>query len=307
MKALVNKNTGSIYQIRTEDGRTLNARLKGNYRLKNIKSTNPIAVGDVVEIEETGNQPTICHIHDRRNYFVRKPTNLSKQLHIIAANIDQIYLITTINYPVTTTTFIDRFLATAEAYRIPAAIIINKTDLHTDADRQQADILEKTYNTAGYETIRISAEKDIDLSYIHKKLQNKITLLSGHSGSGKSTIINRLLPGANQKTGQISECHNKGTHTTTYSEMLPLPYGGYIIDTPGIKGFGTFDMNSLEISHYFPEIFNTSRHCRFADCTHRNEPGCAVMEAVENHIIAETRYKSYLNILEDCFDGRYRR
>jgi ribosome biogenesis GTPase len=307
LKALVVKNTGNLYQCVTEDGRLIDARLKGNYRLKGVKSTNPVAVGDRVLLEETReNAPLIYEIEQRKNYFVRRPSNLSKQLHIIAANLDQIFLIATVNYPVTTTAFIDRFLASAEAYRIPVVIFFNKIDRYSEEDREYSDALINLYKTIGYPTYQISAEQDGDLSFIKDLLKDKITLFSGHSGVGKSTLINRLIPGIQQKTRDISEYHNKGMHTTTFSEMLPLPDGGYIIDTPGIKGFGVFDMEGVEISHYFPEIFRFSKDCRFDDCTHRREPGCAVLKALEEHYIAESRYKSYIGMLEDEGEGKYR-
>ncbi|MDR1372748.1 MAG: ribosome small subunit-dependent GTPase A [Dysgonamonadaceae bacterium] len=307
MKALVVKNTGNIYQVSTEDGRLIDARLKGNYRLKGVKSTSPVTVGDRVLIEETrDNAPLIYEIEDRKNFFVRKPSNLSKQLHVIAANLDQIFLVATVNYPVTTTSFIDRFLATAEAYRIPVVILINKCDRYSEEDLEYAGALADLYKTTGYKCYPISAEKDEDLSFISAMLKDKITLFSGHSGAGKSTLVNRLVPGGSQKTREISEYHNKGMHTTTFSEMLTLPDGGYIIDTPGIKGFGVFDMEGVEVSHYFPEIFRFSKDCRFDDCTHRREPGCAVLKAVSEHLIAESRYRSYIGMLEDGSEGKYR-
>ncbi|MDR1763939.1 MAG: ribosome small subunit-dependent GTPase A [Dysgonamonadaceae bacterium] len=307
MKALVVKNTGSWYQVRTEDGRTLDAKLKGNYRLKGVKSTNPVAVGDwVLAEEDRESSPLIYEVEERKNYFVRKPSNLSKQLHVIAANLDRIFLIATVNYPVTTTAFIDRFLATAEAYRIPVTIIFNKSDRYSEEDREYAEAIVKLYRTIGYDCYLISALKDEDLSFLAAILKDRITLFSGNSGVGKSTLLNRLVEGVNQKTREISEYHNKGMHTTTFSEMLPLPEGGYIIDTPGIKGFGVFDMEGVEISHYFPEIFKFSEGCRFSDCTHRKEPGCAVRKAVEEHFIAESRYRSYLGMLDDNSEGKYR-
>jgi ribosome biogenesis GTPase len=307
MKALVVKNTGSWYQLKTEDNRLIEAKLKGNFRLKDIKSTNPIAVGDVVLVEENpGATAFICEIEDRKNYMVRRSSNLSKQSHVIAANIDQAFLIATANYPVTTPTFIDRFLATTEAYRIPTVIFFNKTDRYSDEDREYVDALIHLYRTIGYPCYLISALEDKDISFIQDMLKDKITLFSGHSGVGKSTIINRLVPDARQKTQEISAYHNKGMHTTTFSEMIELPEGGYIIDTPGIKGFGVFDMDGVEISHYFPEIFQFSHDCKFNNCSHRKEPGCAVLKAVEAHYISESRYKSYISMLEDESEGKYR-
>jgi len=307
LKALVVKNTGSWYQVRTEDGRMLDAKLKGNYRLKGVKSTNPVAVGDWALIEEDREgTPLIYEIEDRKNFFVRRPSNLSKQLHVIAANLDRIFLIATVNYPVTTTAFIDRFLASAEAYRIPVTIFFNKSDRYSEEDKEYAEAIVKLYRTIGYDSFLISATEDADLSYISAMLKDKVTLFSGNSGVGKSTLINRLVEGVSQKTREISEYHNKGMHTTTFSEMLPLPDGGYIIDTPGIKGFGVFDMEGVEISHYFPEIFRFSHDCRFNNCTHRREPGCAVLKAVEEHYIAESRYRSYIGMLDDSSESKYR-
>ncbi|MDR0732651.1 MAG: ribosome small subunit-dependent GTPase A [Dysgonamonadaceae bacterium] len=307
MNALVVKNTGSWYRLKTEDGRLVDAKVKGNLRLKGIKSTNPVAVGDIVRMEENpGVSASISGIEDRKNYMVRKASNLSKQSHVIAANIDQTFLIVTVNYPVTTPAFIDRFLATTEAYRIPALIFFNKIDRYSGEDKEYLDALIYLYQTIGYACRAISALEDKDLSFMQDLLKDKITLFSGHSGVGKSTIINRLIPEARQKTQEISNYHNKGMHTTTFSEMIELPGGGYIIDTPGIKGFGAFDMEGVEISHYFPEIFRFSRDCKFNNCSHRKEPGCAVRKALEERYISESRYRSYLSMMDDKGDGKYR-
>jgi ribosome biogenesis GTPase len=307
MKGLVVKNTGSSYQVKTEDGRLVEAKLKGNFRLKEIQSTNPVSVGDRVKIEETPESIAfIYEIEDRKNYIVRRSSNLSKQSHIIAGNMDQAFLIATVNYPITTTTFIDRFLATTEAYRIPVSLFFNKTDRYSPDDIKYLDALTDLYKTIGYPCYRISAKKDEDLSFITDLLKGKVTLFSGHSGVGKSTLINRLIPGTKQKTQEISEYHNKGIHTTTFSEMIALPEGGYIIDTPGIKGFGVFDMEGVEISHYFPEIFQASHRCRFNNCTHRKEPDCAVIQALQEHYISESRYRSYISMLDDKNENKYR-
>lgn len=307
MKGLVVRNTGSWYQVKTEPGHLIDAKLKGNFRLKGIQSTNPIAVGDYVFIEEN-NEGTafIYEIEDRKNYIIRRSSNLSKQSHIIASNLDQAFLIVTINYPITSTTFIDRFLATTEAYQIPTSIFFNKIDRYNEEDEGYMDALINLYETIGYPCYKLSAIKTSDLSFMTDMMKDKKTLFSGHSGVGKSTLINRLATGASQKTQEISEYHNKGMHTTTFSEMIELPYGGYIIDTPGIKGFGAFDMQGVEISHYFPEIFKFSSKCRFNNCSHRKEPGCAVLEALNDHYISESRYRSYLSMLEDKSDNKYR-
>jgi ribosome biogenesis GTPase len=307
VKGLVVKNTGSWYQIQAEDGRLIDAKLKGNFRLKGIQSTNPVAVGDRVLLEDNAEGTAfIYEIEDRKNYLVRKASNLSKQSQVIASNLDQVFLIATVNHPVTTTTFIDRFLATAEAYRIPATLFFNKTDRYSEDDKEYMDALINLYETIGYPCYAISATENQDWSFLLELLKNKITLFSGHSGVGKSTLINRLIPGSRQKTREISEYHNKGMHTTTFSEMLALPGGGYIIDTPGVKGFGLFDMEGVEISHYFPEIFRFSHNCRFNNCRHLQEPGCAVRQALDNHYISESRYRSYLNMLEDKNENKYR-
>lgn len=302
LKGLVVKNTGSWYTVRTDDGQLLDCKVKGNFRLKGIRTTNPVAVGDRVEINEEG---WITSIEDRRNYIIRKSINLSKQSHIIAANVDQAFLIVTVANPQTSTTFIDRFLASAEAYRVPVVLIFNKTDLlDEDALRYQQAVV-NLYETIGYECRQISAETGEGVDDLRPMLDGKITLLSGNSGVGKSTLINRLVPGANLRTAEISDAHNTGMHTTTFSEMISLT-SGYLIDTPGIKGFGTFDMEPEEITSYFKDIFHFSKDCRFSNCTHTHEPGCAVLKAVEEHYIAESRYQSYLSMLDDKEEGKYR-
>ena len=307
MKGLVIKNTGSWYTVRTDDGRDVESKVKGNFRLKEIRSTNPVSVGDRVDID-INNEGTafITKIEDRKNYIIRRASNLSKQSHIIAANLDQAMLIVTVNYPITTTVFIDRFLATAEAYSVPVKLVFNKIDRYKGEDKEYLDALINLYTTIGYPCSTLCAKTEEGLDALKAELKDKITLLSGHSGVGKSTIINKLVPGVNLRTGDISEYHNKGMHTTTFSEMIPLPEGGYLIDTPGIKGFGTIEMETAEISHYFPEIFKFSEDCRFNNCSHRHEPGCAVREVVEKHLISESRYISYLNMLEDKEEGKYR-
>ncbi|WP_102407195.1 ribosome small subunit-dependent GTPase A [Parabacteroides bouchesdurhonensis] len=307
MKGLVVKNTGSWYTVHTDDGRDVESKIKGNFRLKDIRSTNPVAVGDRVEIEENKEGTAfISNIEDRKNYIIRRASNLSKQSHIIAANVDQAMLIVTVNYPITTTIFIDRFLATAEAYRVPVKLVFNKIDRYGAEDREYMEGLIKLYTTIGYPCSKLCARSEEGLDALRADLQGKITLLSGHSGVGKSTIINKLIPGVNLRTGNISEYHNKGMHTTTFSEMISLPHGGYLIDTPGIKGFGTIEMEGVEVSHYFPEIFKFSANCKFNNCSHRHEPGCAVLKAVDGHYISESRYKSYLSILDDKEESKYR-
>ncbi len=307
MKGLVIKNTGSWYLVKTDDGQMVECKIKGNFRLKDIKSTNPIAVGDRVNIitnpEGTG---FINEIEERKNYIVRKSSNLSKQSHILGANLDQSLLVVTVNYPETSTIFIDRFLASAEAYRVPVKLIFNKIDAYSEDELRYLDALIHLYTSIGYPCFKVSAKDNIGIDEVRAELVGKITLFSGHSGVGKSTLINALLPDAKLKTAEISAYHNKGMHTTTFSEMFPVPGGGYIIDTPGIKGFGTFDMEVEEIGHYFKDIFHASADCKYNNCTHRNEPGCAVRKAVENHTISESRYHSYLNMLEDKEEGKYR-
>ena len=303
MKGLVIKNTGSWYTVLMDDGLTADCKIKGNFRLRGIRSTNPIAVGDRVEVKDG----FIIEIEDRRNYIIRKSINLSKQSHILAANVDQALLVVTVSKPETSTTFIDRFLASAEAYRVPVILIFNKTDLLTDDELHYQQMMIQLYETIGYECRAISAERGDGVEELRPLLEGKITLLSGNSGVGKSTLINRLVPTANQRVADISDAHQTGMHTTTFSEMIPLnSSNSWLIDTPGIKGFGTFDIEREELTSYFKEIFEFSKQCRFSDCTHTHEPGCAVLKAVEDHYIAQSRYLSYLSMLEDKDENKYR-
>ena len=307
MKGFVIKNTGSWYSVKTDDGKVVECKIKGNFRLKGIRSTNPVAVGDQVEIAlNQEGTAFITHIDERRNYIIRKSQNLSKQSHIIAANVDQAFLIVTVNYPQTSTTFIDRFLASAEAYSVPVVLVFNKRDILSDDERHYQQSMVHLYETIGYECREISAATGEGVEGLHKLLKGKITLLSGNSGVGKSTLINQILPEANLRTAEISDAHNTGMHTTTFSEMLELPESGYIIDTPGIKGFGTFDMEPEELTSYFREIFHFSKDCKFSNCTHTHEPGCAVLKALKDHYIAQSRYQSYLGMLEDKDENKYR-
>ena len=306
MHGLVIKNTGSWYTVLTDDGQFFDCKVKGNFRLKGIRSTNPVAVGDRVTIV-TNQEGTafITDIGDRRNYIIRKSINLSKQSHIIAANVDQALLVVTVNYPQTSTTFIDRFLASAEAYRVPVILVFNKTDLLDADEARYQQMMVTLYETVGYQCLQVSAETGDGIDLLKALLPGKITLLSGNSGVGKSTLINRLVPGTNLRTSEISDAHNTGLHTTTFSEMISIGEG-WLIDTPGIKGFGTFDMEPEELTSYFKEIFRFSQDCRFSNCTHTHEPGCAVLQALEDHLIAQSRYQSYLSMLNDKDAGKYR-
>ena len=309
MHGLVIKNTGSWYVVKTDDGKEINCKIKGNFRLKGIRTTNPVAVGDTVSIlPNNDGSAFITKIDERKNYIIRRSSNLSKEAHIIAANVDQALLIVTLDHPVTSTTFVDRFLATAEAYRIPATIVVNKIDLLCDEeDKEYLEAWCYLYRSIGYNVIEVSAATGEGIDKLKESLEDKITLLSGNSGVGKSTIINQIIPGLNLRTAEISSTHDTGMHTTTFSEMFPLPQGGYLIDTPGVKGFGTIDFDRHEVAHFFPEIFEISQDCRFGNCTHTHEPGCAVLSAVEEARISQSRYNSYLSILEDSSDDKYRK
>jgi len=305
-KGLVLKTTGNRYAIRDSDGMIYYCTIRGKLRLKGVKTTNPITVGDSVDFElEPDNSGAICKVHDRKNYIIRRSTNLSRESHIIAANLDQTLLIVTIEFPETQPAFIDRYLVTAEAYGVPTILIFNKIDLYNDALNDRLNQYISIYEKIGYQCIRVSAETEENLSEIKKILTGKISLISGNSGVGKSTLINKIEPLLKQKTEEISAYHLTGKHTTTFSEMFELSFGGFIIDTPGIKGFGLIDIDKNELYHFFPEIFRTSKHCRFNNCTHTHEPGCAVIREVESGEISPSRYISYLSIFDDEND-KYR-
>ncbi len=309
MEGLVTRNTGSAYIVLTQDNKVIECRIKGNFRLKGIRTTNPVAVGDLVTIKINPDSTAyITAILPRKNYIIRKASNLSKESHIIAANLDKALLIISLSRPLTSTTFIDRFLATAEAYRVPAAIVINKIDeLREPDDKELLHAVTGLYASIGYDVIHTSAKTGEGIEELRDALAGNITLLSGNSGVGKSSLINKIIPDLNLRTGNISATHHTGMHTTTFSEMFPLPHGGYIIDTPGVKGFGTIDFQRAEVSHYFPEIFKYGQECRYHNCTHTHEPGCAVLKALEDSFIAQSRYASYLSILEDIDPEKYRK
>lgn len=308
MEGLVIRNTGSWYVVKTNDGRFVDCKVKGNFRLKGIRTTNPVSVGDRVSIIENGDVAFITKISPRRNYIIRRASNLSKESHIIASNIDLAFLVISLVNPQTSTTFIDRFLATAEAYNVQAIIVINKVDLLDEEMTEYCNAIKYLYETIGYTVLTISASTGEGIDKLQKMLSGKISLLSGNSGVGKSTLINKLIPGVTARTSEVSEVHHTGMHTTTFSEMYQLPdNSGYTIDTPGIKGFGTIDFNAEEVAHYFPEIFKISADCKYNNCTHRHEPGCAVKDALDNHLISESRYTSYLSIINDSLDDKYRK
>ncbi|WP_395804106.1 ribosome small subunit-dependent GTPase A [Daejeonella sp.] len=301
MKGLVIKSTGSWYGVLTDEDKTINCRIKGKFRTLDIKTTNPIAVGDHVDIELEPDQETglITLLHPRKNYIIRKSINLSKQAQIIAANLDQAFLIVTLASPRTSLGFIDRFLVTAEAYDIPAKLIFNKLDLFSEEGLEILEEYQSIYEQAGYPCYSVSAIQQTNLDQIIDLLKDKVTLVSGHSGVGKSTLINALLPGQELKTGEISDWSDKGKHTTTFAEMFNLPFGGYLIDTPGIRELGVFDIEKQELGRLFPEIRKLMTNCRFHNCRHINEPGCAVLQALENGEFESSRYDSYLSIYND--------
>ena len=299
-EGLVIRNTGSSYIVRLDDGGEVNCRVKGNFRIKGIRTTNPVAVGDRVNVTKAADDADyITSIAPRRNYIIRRASNLSKESHILAANLDLAALVISLRDPITPTTFIDRFLATAEAYNVPAMIIMNKSDIWDECDRELAEGMKILYRQIGYEVAEVSAQSGEGIDQLRERLSGKVTLLAGNSGVGKSSLINRLVPGADLKTGKISDIHHQGMHTTTFSEMVSLPGGGELIDVPGIRGFGTIDFEPSEVSHYFPEIFKASEGCRYGNCKHTGEPGCAVLPAVEDHLISESRFASYLSILDE--------
>ena len=296
--------------VRLEDGGgVVDCKMRGVLRLKGMRCTNPVAVGDIVQVEDKGGDaPVVGAIEPRRNYIIRRASNLSKEFQIIAANLDQAVLVATLTNPVTSTTFIDRFLATAEAYQVPAVLAFNKVDLlDTDEWRQQLDGLKSLYESIGYPVITMSAATGEGAEALRTQLSDRMSLLSGNSGVGKSSIINLLVPEAHVRVGDVSQTHHKGMHTTTFSELLDLPGGGAIIDTPGVKAFGTIDFERAEVAHYFPEIFRISEGCRFNNCTHTHEPGCAVLDAVEQGAIAHSRFVSYLSILDEDPNNKYRK
>ena len=307
---LVVRNTGSSFTVLLPDGREIDSRIKGNFRLKGIRTTNPVAVGDNVGLAVNPDGTAyITAIHTRKNYIIRRASNLSKEASILAANVDQACLVVTLAHPTTSTTFIDRFLASAEAYRVPAVIVVNKVDLLASDpdDRELLDAISYLYRSIGYTVLHVSAIDGTGMERLAAQLHGRISLVAGNSGVGKSTLINRLIPGLDLRTAAISDVHDTGMHTTTFSEMFPLPQGGWIIDTPGVRGFGTIEFDRNEVSHFFPEIFAIGKGCRYGNCTHTHEPQCAVRAALAEQRIAQSRYNSYLSILEDTDADKYRK
>jgi len=300
-KGLVTKSTGSHYRVLYDEGKTIECTIKGKFRVKELRTTNPVAVGDYImfEFEKSNISGVITEVLDRKNYILRRSSNLSKQSQIIAANLDQVFLMITIILPETPVEFLDRFLITAEAYRIPASIIINKTDLYGEEEQSKMLNLISLYSKIGYECFSLSVKNKFGIDALREKMKDKINLISGNSGVGKSTLLNLLNPSLNLKTEEVSDYHKQGKHITTFPEMHRMPFGGFVIDTPGIRGFGMVDMERNEIYHFFPEIFRISRECRFYNCLHYDEPGCAVRSAVESGQINPLRYRSYLNIIDD--------
>ncbi len=308
MKGLVYKSTGSWYKVKNEDGNFFECRLKGKFRIKGLKVTNPVSVGDVVdfEIEEGKETGIISKIEDRENYLIRKSVNLSKQYHILAANVDQAILVATVTQPDTLNEFIDRFLVSVTAYNIPAIIIVNKLDVYQDKHLEQLADWDIIYSEAGYSVLPISVEKGINIDKVQDLFKGKTSVLSGNSGVGKSSLLKKLIPDLDIAVKEISEMHQQGVHTTTFAEMYDLPFGGHLIDTPGIRGLGVVDIEPEELSNYFPEFLKLKPDCKFNNCVHINEPQCAVKEALEEGEIAPERYNSYLSIYNNDQDENYR-
>jgi ribosome biogenesis GTPase len=307
MKGVVIKSTGSWYSVRLDNGKQIESRIKGKFRLKGIKTTNPIAVGDRVKLSEEGDGTAVIYeIEKRKNYIIRKSINLSKKSHILAANVDQAILIVTISQPKTYTAFIDRFLVTAEAYHIPTVIVFNKIDIYSDKEKEELSFLKKSYEKIGYQCLEVSATKEINLDKVVEVMKNKVSMISGHSGVGKTTLVNVIEPGLNLKTSAISEMHKAGKHTTTFAEMFELSFGGYLIDTPGIKAFGLIEFKKEELSHYFLEMRERLKNCHFNNCLHINEPKCAIKDAVADNEIVAFRYSNYLSMYKDDEDENYR-
>ena len=305
-KGLVINSTGSWYLVRLDSGETVECRIRGRIRMQGIRLTNPVAVGDVVDVDRSGADYTITSIHERKNYIIRKSVNLSKEAHIIAANVDLAVLVTTVAHPEVPIEFVDRFLVIAEAYSIPVLLLFNKSDLFAGEQRNRLDGLKELYGKIGYRCLEMSCVTREGLESLKEIIRGKTVVFSGMSGVGKSSVINVIAPSLNRKVSLLSDVHDSGKHTTTFAEMSFIGENTAIIDTPGIRSLGMVDMTKEELCHYFPEIFRVSRHCRFADCSHTHEPGCAVLKALETGEIALSRYESYLDMYGMDSDGRYR-